>query len=248
MKHPTTRIEVRRSPGQTHLDVWLRRGALAPRLIDRERTRAVVALVSLVALLLAGDEVRLEVVVGEGVDLQIVETSGTVAYDMGGGAARWDVDLVLEAGARLTWLGLPFVVSGGACVRRSTHTQVGSGAVLLLGETLVLGRSGEVGGDLNQHTSVYAEGRPMLVEALDLSASVRGGFAVLDGRRCLDSLTVIGALWPTKIEGAPVTLLSLAGTGWIARSVVDEVHRSGIPELLSALGPPRNTDRRSGRA
>ena len=72
------------------------------------------ALVATQALLLAGDHVRIEVVVHGPVQLDLVETAGTVAYDMRGGSASWEVDVVLRNGARLTWDGEPFVVAAGA--------------------------------------------------------------------------------------------------------------------------------------
>ena len=46
-----------------------------------------VALIAASALLLAGDHVRIEVVVAGTVRLEIVETAGTVAYAMRGGSA-----------------------------------------------------------------------------------------------------------------------------------------------------------------
>lgn len=236
MKHATTRIEARRSTDGARVDVLLQRGAFAPRLIDRRPGGVRVALVSVVALLLAGDRVRIEVVVGAGVDLEVVETSAAVAYDMEGGSAWWDVDLVLESGASLTWLGLPFIVSEGAKVARSTHAQVADGARLVLRETIVLGRSGEDGGALRQHTSMYAGAHPILVEGLDLG-SARASFAGLAGHRCVDSLTVIGASATPDLGSAPapVTVLSLASPGWIARSIVDQTHRSRIDTVLKAM-------------
>lgn len=231
MKHPTTRIEARRSADGHRVDVALHHGAFAPRLIDRHPSGAKVALVSVVALLLAGDEVRIEVIVGAGVELDVVETSGAIAYDMDGGSARWDVDLTLEEDATLTWLGLPFVVSTGASVARSTRAQVADGARLVLRETIVLGRSGEDGGNLHQNTSVYTGTHPILVESLDLGLA-RARFAGLAGRRCLDSLTVIGAVPEPSMGHGQVTVLSLDSPGWMARSITAQMHHSGLPTVL----------------
>lgn len=234
MKHPTTRIEAHRSVNDARVDVVLHYGAFAPRLIDRHPGGARVALVSVVALLLAGDEVRIEVVVGAGVELEVVETSGAVAYDMDGGAARWDVDLTLETGASLTWLGLPFVVSTGASVARSTRAQVADRARLVLRETTALGRSGQQGGDLHQHTSMYAGAHPILVESLDLG-SARASFAGLAGHRCVDSLIVLGPQGAPDLASADATVLSLARPGWMVRSITDQTHRSGIDRVLKAM-------------
>lgn len=245
MNHATTRIEARLSADGSRVDVVLAHGAFAPRLIDRADQGARVALVSVVALLLADDAVRIEVVVGPGVDLEVVETSGAVAYDMDGGSARWDVDLTLEEGAKLTWLGLPFVVSTGASVARSTHAQIAEGARLVLRERVVLGRSGERGGDLQQRTSMYAGAHPLLVESLDFMR-FRQSYAGLAGRRCVDSLTVIGAgpapdvdvAYVTDVDVADVTVLALAIPGWIARSITDQSHQSGLDAVLTSMALP----------
>ena len=88
------------------------------------------------------------------VTVEIVETAGTVAYDMRGGSARWDVDLVLSGGARVAWHGEPFVVSSGADVDRRTTASVAADCVLALRETLVFGRSGQTGGTLRTRTRI----------------------------------------------------------------------------------------------
>ena len=145
------------------------------------------ALVAAQALLLAGDHVRIELRVQGLVDVEIVETAGTVAYDMRGGAARWDIDVELLDGATLTWRGQPFVVSAGADVRRVTALDLGEGCRSKLHETIVLGRAGEEGGSVVARTHIDLAGEPLLVEELDLSPGARAGWATLHGHRCLDS-------------------------------------------------------------
>ena len=135
------------------------------------------------ALLLAGDEVRVGVAVDGPVTVEVVETAGTVAYDMRGGSARWDVDLVLSGGARVAWHGEPFVVSAGADVDRRTTASVAADSVLALRETLVFGRSGQTGGTLRTHTRISCGGVPVLAEDLDLSPDARAGWATLRGHR-----------------------------------------------------------------
>ncbi|MGH3369251.1 MAG: urease accessory protein UreD, partial [Nocardioidaceae bacterium] len=83
---------------------------LRPRLVDLGGHTARVALVADGALLLSGDEIRIEVTVGSGVHLDLMEPAGTVAYDMRGGSARWDISLELLPEASVGWHGEPFVV------------------------------------------------------------------------------------------------------------------------------------------
>ncbi len=144
-----------------------RGGAFRAVLQELRGSTARVALVPDRALLLAGDDVRVDVRVGPGVRLHLVETSGTVAYDMRGGTARWDLSVVVEDGGSLVHETLPFVSSAGSDVRRSTRVDLAGDASALLRETLVLGRYGEVAGRLLSSTRVLRAGREVLVEEVD---------------------------------------------------------------------------------
>lgn len=138
-----------------------------------------VALVPEQAVLLAGDQVTVSVRVPAGRSLDIVEPGGTVAYAMRGLQARWDVTVEVEEAARLVWHGEPFVVAEGADVRRSLTVGLGTGATLVLRETLVLGRSGEAPGRLLTRTDISRDQRPVLVEELDSTVGL-GPHRVLD--------------------------------------------------------------------
>lgn len=166
-----------------------------PVLVAHDRERARVSLVPEGALLLAGDAVEIDVTVDAGMSLDLVEPGGTVAFDMRGGTARWDVRVELGAGARLTWGGLPFVVSEGADVTRSLRVRCGSGAHLRLREVLVLGRFGERPGRLRQTSTVLdGDGRPVLVEDLPLNPSSTA--LLLGGHRVLSSVLALGTGLP----------------------------------------------------
>jgi urease accessory protein len=222
----TTRIELVGERGRPRC--LLRGGLLVPRRLPDRDGVVRVALVASTALLLAGDEVRVEVVVGPGLALDVVETAGTVAYAMRGGAARWQVAVHVAGGARLTWAGLPFVVADGSVVDRSTVVDLGDGAVAVLRESLVLGRSGEPGGRLVSSTRVVLGGRPLLVESLVLDPDTRRDPVVLAGARCLDSVSVLGARLP---DGPDV--LQLDGTASIARRLTDDLHLSTLEETFA---------------
>lgn len=150
--------------------------------LDRHR----MALVPEQAVLLADDHVTVSVRVAAGGSLEIVEPGGTVAYAMRGGAARWDVEVVVEDGGRLVWHGQPFVVAEGADVTRSLTVALGAEVALSLRETLVLGRTDEGPGRLVTRTEVRRSGVPVLVEVLDSAVG-------LGGRRVVDQLLHLGA-------------------------------------------------------
>ncbi|MFD7154988.1 urease accessory protein UreD [Kribbella sp. NPDC059898] len=217
----STRIDVVADPVRDRC--LLTTGHLSPRQLPGRAGVVRVALVQAGALLLAGDEVRMEVVVAGAVRLEIVETAGTVAYGMRGGSARWDVDITLTDGASLQWYGEPFVVAADADVTRTTTVRLAAGCTAQLRESLVLGRQGELGGALHTSTRAWLAGEPLLAEDLDLSPAARTGWAVLGTARCLDTVTTLGFRLPDD----PQTL-QLEGPGSIARQLVQEQHQSTL--------------------
>lgn len=193
-----TRVEVHGASdgGRPRLDVStgrLRSGtALHPRIVHLGIGSCRVALVQDGALLLCGDSVRLEVFVGPGARLELVEPAGTVAYAMRGGSASWDVDVTVAPGGVLVWHGQPFVVAEGADVRRTMTARLEESASLLLRETLVLGRAHEGPGRLHARTLVEQASRPVLVEELHLGPGCPN-VGVLGEHRVLDTVLVCGS-------------------------------------------------------
>jgi urease accessory protein len=212
-----TRIEV----GPDHCD--LSHGLLQARRLRSTPGELRVALVAGQALLLDGDHVEVEVVVTGLARLRVVEPAGTVAYDMRGGSARWDVAVTLRDGAHLVWDAEPFVVARGASVRRTTVLDVGAGCTAQLRETLVLGRHGEPGGALRTTTRAALAGRPALAEDLSLTPEDRTGWAVLGEHRVLDSLTTLG----TRLPEDPLTL-QLDTEGSVYRWIGSATHLSPL--------------------
>lgn len=192
-----TRLSVRAGPsgGRCHVRTAVTRSdptasAVRAMVLEHAGVSARVALVPEGALLLAGDAVEIDVSVGAGLEVDLVETGGTVAYDMRGSTARWDVRIDLAAGAILRWAGLPFVVAAGADVGRSVRVRCGAGARLALRETLVLGRYGESPGAVRQATTVHDPDGPVLVEDLPLDAASAPW--LLGGSRVMTSVLSVG--------------------------------------------------------
>ncbi|MFL6106142.1 MAG: urease accessory protein UreD [Marmoricola sp.] len=195
---------------------------LRPMILDAGPERARVALVPDGALLLAGDSIRLDVDVGPGARLDLVEPAGTVAFDMRGGEATWDVRITLAAGATLVWAGEPFVLAGGSRVHRSTSARLGSGARLCVRETLVLGRYAERGGSLMQTwTATDDNDEPLLVEHLILDESAhRPG--VLGGNRSLGSVIALG--FDVEASTCDEGRMDLEAGGAVWRRLAHETH------------------------
>lgn len=206
------RLHVERGAAGSAVRVRTRSSLLAPRILRVTPTSARVALVATTALLLAGDAVELDVVVGEGVELELVEVAATVAYAGRGGSCSWAANLTVAEGASLRWPGEPFVVATDARATRTTHADVADGGSLVLRDTLVLGRHGETGGELVARTDIVHAGRPALVEEFHLSPQddapgIRGG------HRVVDQVTTIGAAGISPRAPGPVTRADAARPG-----------------------------------
>jgi len=189
-----------------------------------------VALVAEGALLLADDLIEVDVSVGPDAALDLIEPSGTVAYDMRGGSARWRVRVHLAERARLRWHGKPFVVAEGADVSREVQVDLEAGATAMVRETLVLGRSGERGGSLAQRTRVSQQGHPLLVEDLVLGAH-RPRTGILGPWRVVDTVSVLG--WradgiPKAVVGDGAHRFELEGPGTLIRSLSGQAHARSL--------------------
>jgi len=225
-----TFVGVARNDGRSRLR--LSSGNLAPRLIRADATGAEVALVATTALLLGGDRVDVELSVGPGAWLEIVETAGTVAYDADGAPCSWNVQAVLGEGALLLWQGEPFVVSDGANALRSTTFELSVGSVACVRETVVLGRAGERGGAVRIRNRATSSGVPLLVEDLDLTdRRIRELPGILGAATVIDSLTLLGTKAP-EVPAPAGTVFQLdagmADPTSTAGGSVGRVLRSGL--------------------
>ena len=214
------RIVVERDGPQTRIRELTTSAYLRPRLLGGAGPR--VALVAACASLLAGDHLRMEVEVGAGASLELVEPSGTVVYDARGGRANWTASVRVGERGRLVWGAAPFVVAQGADVHRHTGIDLESGGAVLLRETLVLGRSNECGGALRSTLRAVREGRPLQAEELDLADPVlRSSPAVLGTRRVLATATLLGRR-PEELTDPHETVLD--GPGALRRELADHAH------------------------
>jgi len=200
-----------------------------PMVLHHDSRTARISLVPEGALLLAGDAIEIDITLDAGARVDLVEPGGTVAFDMRGGRARWDVRLRLGRGSVLTWAGEPFVVAAGADVSRRLDLDLAAGAGVAMRESLVLGRYGEQPGGMRQHTTVVVEHRPVLVEELPLDAATAPG--LLGGHRVLCSVLLLGrqlAPEPTATER-----YDLDAGGHLWRRLGVQAHEAALPDAWS---------------
>ena len=228
-----TLIAVHPAPGRARLK--LAAGPISPRVISCTAEGARVALVATTALLLGGDQVEIDIDVGPGAWLEIVEIAGTVAYDSGGIASSWTVRARVADGGALIWAAEPFVVAGGANTLRSTVIDLGAGAVAYVRETVVLGRTGETGGAVRSQLTVIQAAQPVLVEDMDLRDSgTRSLPGILGTARVIDTVALFGVR-ATANPALPAGCrfeLDLPGT--VARALTCQVDRSPLSSVASA--------------
>lgn len=204
---------------------------LRPMVVHHDAEGARVSLVPEGALLLADDAIEIDVSVDPGARLDLIEPGGTVAFDMRGRRARWDVRIRLARDAVLTWAGEPFVVAGGADVTRHCDVVLAAGAALAMRETLVLGRYGEGPGRMSQRSHAVVDGVPVLVEDLPLDATTAPG--LLGGHRILCSVLLLGRPAPTDPE-VTVDRLDLDAGGHLWRKLGAQAHEAGLPDAWAA--------------
>ncbi|MCM3613282.1 urease accessory protein UreD [Microbacterium enclense] len=217
---------------------------IVPRLVARRGRRVEVALVAGRAMLLPGDHVHLDVRVGEGCTLALVDIGGLVVYgrpELGDEPSGWHAEITLAPGARLTWEGLPTVVTADGELLRSSVLRLASGSSVALRETLVLGRAGEAGGRLRSDLDATDATGPLLRESLEVRGD-RPEPGVLGRSRVMDTVVVLGErLGP--VDETDIARLDLAGEGTTLRYLGDAAHHSPLGELWrSAVAAPRETE------
>lgn len=185
-----TRITVTQTDGRPRLS--LSSGLLRPQPVHSRPGWARIGLLATTAVLLGGDCVELEVVVGAGARLDLFDVAGTVALDGRGHEASWHTRLTVAEGATLRWSGQPFVVSDGASVTRTLRIEAAEGAQVLIRDTVVLGRTGQLGGSLRNQTAIRVNQRPVCLEDQELEPHFRTLPGMLGGHRVLDTVTVLG--------------------------------------------------------
>jgi urease accessory protein len=202
---------------------------VVPRLVRREGRSVEVALVAGRAMLLPGDAVHIEISVGEGCTLRLVDVGGLVVYGRPGETgepSHWHAHIDLAAGAHLGWLGLPTVLTDAGQLTRSLTVRLAAESSATLRETLVLGRSEERGGRVTTETDAADAVGPILRDRLEVSGAepVPG---VLGTDRIVDSILALGDR--TGLADVPgAARLEFERGGAMLRYLGDALHESPL--------------------
>jgi urease accessory protein len=204
-----------------------------PRILSASRPLARVALIQSRATLLAGDRVTLEVGVGEGAALELVELAATVAHDARGAQlpAVVSVEINVESGGALVWLAQPLIVASGANAARSTEVCLERNGRTLLGEPVVLGRAREEPGALTARTRITWDGTPTIDETLRTAdlATLRSP-VVAGTASMLGVLTLVGV----RDDQAPAGTMRAHGPALLWRAAGTPAQLAPIAARLTA--------------
>lgn len=158
-----------------------------------------VALVQTSACLVGGDDVEMQVRVGPGASLEIIELSATLAHPVSAAMAaiRHSVEVEVCAGGRLLWLAQPLVLAAHTRMHRRLDVAVAGDSRILLGETVVFGREGEQPGAATTRMRITRDGRAVLDDSVATEdRAVLRSAAVTGAARVLASLTLVGVEAP----------------------------------------------------
>jgi urease accessory protein len=216
-----TVIAVSMAGGRARIDRLDQGHFLAARPLHSSGCRIRLALVGLRLGLLGGDTIAINVSVGAGVELEIVEPTGMVAYNSGGRASSWRLSADIGEGGTLVWRGATFVAAAGSNSVRSSVIHLQDHARALVSETLIFGRSGESGIALTTGSLVTRLGEELLVENLEVRPGDRG-VGITGGARVLASVLALG--FRPSGDATDPRWLQLAGSGAVWRALAPAAH------------------------
>lgn len=149
---------------------------------------------------LGGDELDLEIHVAAGADLRVRSAAASLVLP-GSGISDVRVRATVAEGASLDWAPEPTVSVVGSRHRQRSDVHVEAGGVVRWTETLVLGRTGEPGGDLDATLRIERDRAPVLHQQLGCGSDAPGwsGVAGLGSHRVVGTCVTVGL----RATGAP---------------------------------------------
>lgn len=177
---------------------------------------------------LAGDDVELDVRVGDGAHLELTGVAAAVALPGRDRPSTLTVRITVGDGGSVRHRPEPTVVTARADHRTLLDVTLHPTARLQARETVVLGRWGEAAGRLRACTRIRDDGGPLLVQDLDLGdPSLQRSAAHLGGLRVLAQEVLVSGVDTVD----PVdTVDAASGDGW---SLVPLARRGTLATALA---------------
>jgi urease accessory protein len=163
---------------------------------------------------IGGDDLRLDVDVAAGADLDIrTVAAGLVHPSAHGHSSRLDVHVTVAGGATLRWLPEPTVLVQGCDHRTVSTIRLAAGASLVWRDEVVLGRHDEPSGSLLQRLRIDVAGRPLLRSDLALGPAWPGadGPAGVGHARAVGTLVAVGGAVAAAMSCTAAPVVSVDG-------------------------------------
>lgn len=195
-----------------------------------------------------GDQLVLDVVVGPGSTLVLSDVAARLMLPgPHGHRSRTTTRVSVAAGGTFVWLPKPAIAARGCNHLNEVFVSLEHDARLMLREEVILGRHGELPGDLTQHVRVEQEGTALYDQRLDFGPAAPGwsGPAVADANRALGSVLIVDPDWLTDPPNChsltgDTAVLPLAGPAALVTAVSPDslALRRSLNAGLLALGHP----------
>jgi urease accessory protein len=183
------------APGGRVRTVYGRPPLTVRRLRPERPDTAALCLVGSAAGPLAGDRLRLEVVVEPQARATLTATGASLAQgrDGVGDPASMTTAVTVGSGGRLDATPPPLVACAGSRTDTAVSIDLAAGASLRWRELVVLGRGGETGGAVRLAWDVHRDGVPLLCQQVDLAdAELLAWEGLVRRRRVLATELVVG--------------------------------------------------------
>lgn len=197
-----------------------------------------------------GDELTLLVTVGAGSSLVLSEISSTLLLPgPHGEQSRTRVRIHVEVGGTLIWLPEPMIAVRGCDHVNDVTVDLDEGARFFMREEVLLGRHGELSGQVTQRVRVRLGGRPLYRQDVRIGTPEASTPAVLGDHRAVGSAVIVDPSWiddpPARHrigrerDGDAAVLPLVGPAALITALAADNLQlRSHLATGLGALGPP----------
>jgi len=179
---------------------------------------------------IGGDELRLDIEVGQDAALCLRSVAATLVLPGPGGArSQFVIVATVAGGGTLHWLPEPTIAAADSRHTTRATIELDEGAALLWRDELICGRHGEPTGQATVTTSARYAGKPLLHQTLAVGPGADGwaGPAVLGGAKATGSLLHVHPGTqppPPRILGPCAVQMPLAGPASLTTVTADDAH------------------------
>jgi urease accessory protein len=193
--------------------------------------------------LAGGDRFTIDFTVEAGAALSVTTQAAEKVYRSLGEAARYDVTLRVEAGARLNWLPQETILFDGASLARTFTADLAGDATLLAFEAIVMGRAAM--GETVRHARwrdrwrIRRDGRLIHADDIFLDGAPPRTKATLGDAGALAAVVLAGPGAESRIDAVRAAIGGMgAASAWSGKLVARLLAADGLAlrgELIPAL-------------